>query len=114
MTRFRPPWWIGLVPILMALASVLLLMLIGLLSPAHGQEAPDRPCGPAREVMTELFSRFGEKPVRMGVSDGGYLVLTENLDKGTSTVLLIDEHGRACMVSGAAHWRAMEPKGKSL
>ena len=61
-------------------------------------------CAPREDVVKTLASNFNEKPVGMGLSSGGSLVVIFVSPAGTWTATTVSAAGDACVVSAGDGW----------
>ncbi len=75
--------------------------------PLHAQAAEPSPCGPRKQVVSQLEAKFGEEPVAIGVSDNGRLIeILAGKAGGTFTVILTSPQGVSCIVLTGGDWQS--------
>jgi len=92
------------------IALGLLAMVVASAGPARAQGLP---CAPVEAVTEHLKAQFGETPARIGqAADGAGLVIFENLEAGSSSVVVVRPDGMACLLATGQGWRAVKPRDK--
>lgn len=66
-------------------------------------------CGPREKVAQVLASNFNEKPVSMGLSASGAMVVMFASPAGTWTAATVSAAGVACVVDTGRGWTDMTP-----
>jgi len=67
------------------------------------------PCAPRAEVVKALASKFNEKPLGMGLSQSGALVVIFTSPAGTWTAATVSAAGEACVVGAGDGWTDLAP-----
>ena len=67
------------------------------------------PCAPRAEVVKALASKFNEKPLGMGLSQSGALVVIFTSPAGTWTAATVSAAGQACVVGSGDSWTDLAP-----
>ena len=93
----------------LSLRSALAALFFCLLWPAP---APAQPlCDSRARVLAHLAERYGEKPVALGVTNGGALLELLRRPDGTSWTIVVttpptsDRPGLTCLVAAGEGWR---------
>jgi hypothetical protein len=76
---------------------------------AETRPGPQRPaCHSYIEIARQLDSRYGEKPVSIGLQGNGHLLqVFASKDTGSWTILSMAPNGIACIVAAGRSWEAM-------
>lgn len=69
-------------------------------------------CSSLPTMVRYLHDKYGELPIRVGLAENVGVMLFENLDTGTATIVQIDPSGKACAIGAAALWKVLSPKQK--
>jgi hypothetical protein len=65
------------------------------------------PCAPREEIVQHLASDFNEKPVGMGLSASGGLVVMFASPAGTWSAVTVSAQGAACVIDVGNAWTDM-------
>jgi len=100
---------VSTVPFVTALCLTAGLLAAG---PAAAQAAPGAagfaPCKPWREVITELGSRYAERPVAFGLQANGSLLQVFASERtGTWTLVTMHPNGTACLIGAGSSWESL-------
>ncbi len=79
-----------------------------LAAPAAAAEAAAT-CAPRAEIVKTLASNFNEKPLGMGLSGTGSLVVIFTSPAGTWTAATVTAAGQACIVGAGDGWTDLAP-----
>lgn len=93
---------------LLLIAAVILTALNLMSIFAHAQQA--QPCGPRNDVEKRIWKEYGESVVGAGITPGGILYGTANLQTGSFTILLRRPDGMACVLMGGRGYAQGEPR----
>ena len=77
-------------------------------TPSRAQEG--QPCGPRDKVEKRIWTEYGESVVGAGLTPGGILYVTANLQTGTFTIILRRPDGMACVLMGGRGFAQGEPR----
>ena len=66
-------------------------------------------CAPRADVVKTLASNFNEKPLGMGLSDSGALVVIFASPAGTWTAASVSAEGSACILGAGDGWTDLTP-----
>jgi hypothetical protein len=82
---------------------------IGALALCVAAPAVAAPCAPRAEVVKALASNFNERPLGMGLSASGALVVIFTSPAGTWTAATVSAAGQACVVGSGDGWTDLAP-----
>ena len=76
---------------------------------AETEPGPQRPaCHSYIEIARQLDSRYGEKPVSIGLQGNGHLLqVFASKDTGSWTILSMAPNGLACIVAAGRSWETL-------
>ena len=77
-------------------------------TPSRSQES--QPCGPRDKVEKRIWTEYGESVLGAGLTPGGILYITANLQTGTFTLILRRPDGTACILMGGRGFAQGEPR----
>ena len=89
---------------LVVLTAAFSLYLTG---PAQGEAMV---CGPHEHIAAQLYQRYAEAPIGMGLSRDGLGVTFYASAAGTWTIVTTTRAGLSCVRSGGTLWRIIEPQ----
>lgn len=68
-------------------------------------------CAPHDDVLALFAKKYQERPIALGVTNGGGLIeVLSTLDGGTWTILVTTPGGRTCVVSAGEGWTVVTPE----
>jgi hypothetical protein len=65
------------------------------------------PCKPWRDVLTDLGSRYAERPVAFGLANGSLLQVFASERTGTWTLVTMHPNGTACLIGAGSSWETL-------
>ena len=89
---------------LVVLTAAFSLYLTG---PAQGEAMV---CGPHEHIAAQLYQRYAEAPIGMGLSRDGLGVTFYASATGTWTIVTTTRAGLSCVRAGGTLWRIIEPQ----
>lgn len=85
--------------------TILLVIMFYIATPAKSQEA----CAPKDQIDKRMWVQFGESPIGIGITQNGWIYITNNPQTGSFTVILRRPDGTACLMTGGTGWTGVDP-----